>query len=132
MPASIYVTDDEPPTSQALVKRLSNGPHKIRAVKSRDELLVAVEQDVPDLVLIDIKMPGRFQVPSATSEYGVTTELEHVKKNSGGQKGRSGLCRRPHCLQRQQGDASQPSHAVLLHCEFQVFGLSPMAKLSDT
>jgi CheY-like chemotaxis protein len=58
----------------ALVKRLSNGPRKILAVKSRNELPVAVEQGVPDLVLIDINMPGRFQVPSATSEYGVTTD----------------------------------------------------------
>ena len=59
MQASIYVADDEPALLNAIVKRLSKGQHKIRAFKSGDELLAAAEQDVPDLVLVDMKMPGR-------------------------------------------------------------------------
>jgi len=59
MQASIYVADDEPALLNAIVKRLSKGPHKIRAFKSGDELLAAAEQDMPDLVLVDMKMPGR-------------------------------------------------------------------------
>ena len=59
MQASIYVADDEPMILTALVKRLSQSQHKVRAFKSGDELLAAIEQDVPDLILLDVKMPGR-------------------------------------------------------------------------
>lgn len=51
------VADDGPALLNALVKRLSKGQHQIRAFKSGDEPLAVVEQDVPDLVLIDMKMP---------------------------------------------------------------------------
>ena len=62
MPASIYVADDEPVLLNALVKRLSQSQHQVRAFKSGDELLTAVEQglpNLPDLILLDLKMPGR-------------------------------------------------------------------------
>jgi two-component system, NtrC family, response regulator AtoC len=59
MQASIYVADDEPALLNAIVKQLSKGPHKVHAFKSGDELLSAAEQDMPDLVLVDMKMPGR-------------------------------------------------------------------------
>src|SRR5438132_257480 len=62
MPASIYVADDEPVLLNALVKRLSQNQHKVRAFKSGDELLAAVEKDLPDLpdlILLDLKMPGK-------------------------------------------------------------------------
>jgi len=59
MPASIYVADDEPVLLNALVKRLSQNQHKVRAFKSGDELLAAVEKELPDLILLDLKMPGR-------------------------------------------------------------------------
>jgi two-component system response regulator AtoC len=59
MPASIYVADDEPVLLNALVKRLSQGQHQVKAFKSGDELLAAVEQGFPDLILLDLKMPGR-------------------------------------------------------------------------
>ena len=62
MPASIYVADDEPVLLNALVKRLSQSQHQVKAFKSGDELLAAVEQglpSLPDLILLDIKMPGR-------------------------------------------------------------------------
>jgi two-component system response regulator AtoC len=58
MQASIFVTDDEPALRNALVKRLSKHQHRVRAFQSGDELLAAVEQDVPDLILLDLKMPG--------------------------------------------------------------------------
>ena len=58
MQASTYAADDEPALLNAIVKRLSKGQHKIRAFKSGDELLAAVEQDVPELVLIDMKDKG--------------------------------------------------------------------------
>jgi two-component system, NtrC family, response regulator AtoC len=59
MQARIYVADDEPLILNALVKRLSQGQHQVQAFKSGDELLAAVEKSVPDLILLDVKMPGR-------------------------------------------------------------------------
>jgi CheY-like chemotaxis protein len=59
MPAKIYIADDEPLILNALVKRLSQSQHQVRPFKSGDELLAAVEQDVPDLILLDVKMPGK-------------------------------------------------------------------------
>jgi two-component system, NtrC family, response regulator AtoC len=59
MQASIYVADDEPAVLNAIVKRLSQAQHKVRGFKSGDELLATLEQEVPDLVLLDVKMPGR-------------------------------------------------------------------------
>ena len=50
------VADDEPALLNAIVMRLSKGQYKIRAFKSGDELCAAVEQDFPDLFLIDMKM----------------------------------------------------------------------------
>jgi two-component system, NtrC family, response regulator AtoC len=58
MHASIFVTDDEPALRNALVKRLSRHEYRVRAFESGADLLAAVEQDVPDLILLDLKMPG--------------------------------------------------------------------------
>ena len=58
MQASIFVTDDEPALRNAIVKRLTRRQHRVRAFQSGDELLAAVEQDLPDLILLDLKMPG--------------------------------------------------------------------------
>lgn len=58
MQASIFVTDDEPALRNALVKRLSRLGHRVRAFESGAELLAAVEQESPDLILLDLKMPG--------------------------------------------------------------------------
>ena len=58
MQASIFVTDDEPALRNALVKRLSRRQHRVRAFQSGDELLAALERDLPDLILLDLKMPG--------------------------------------------------------------------------
>jgi two-component system response regulator AtoC len=58
MHASIFVTDDEPALRNALVKRLSRYEHRVRAFESGADLLAAVEQEAPDLILLDLKMPG--------------------------------------------------------------------------
>ena len=59
MQASIYVADDEPLILNTLVKRLSQGQHQVQGFKSGDDLLVALEKSVPDLILLDMKMPGK-------------------------------------------------------------------------
>jgi two-component system response regulator AtoC len=58
MSATIFVTDDEPAIRSALVKRLSRRQHRVTAFESGETLLQALDHEVPDLVLLDIKMPG--------------------------------------------------------------------------
>ncbi len=58
MQASIFVVDDQAAFRNALVKLLSRMQHRIRSFQSGEELLVAVEEEVPDLILLDLKMPG--------------------------------------------------------------------------
>jgi len=58
MRASIFVTDDEPAIRSALVKRLSRRQHQVKGFDSGDALLDALDRDIPDLILLDLKMPG--------------------------------------------------------------------------
>ena len=58
MNATIFVTDDEPAIRSALVKRLSRRHHRVTAFESGEALLQALDHEVPDLVLLDVKMPG--------------------------------------------------------------------------
>lgn len=56
--ASIFVVDDQPAFRDALEKRLSQRQHRVRTFQSGSELLAAVEKELPDLILLDLKMPG--------------------------------------------------------------------------
>ena len=58
MNATIFVTDDEPAIRSALVKRLSRRHHRVVAFESGEALLQALDHEVPDLMLLDVKMPG--------------------------------------------------------------------------
>ena len=58
MNATIFVTDDEPAIRSALVKRLSRRQHRVVAFESGEALLQALDHEVPDLMLLDVKMPG--------------------------------------------------------------------------
>jgi two-component system, NtrC family, response regulator AtoC len=58
MSANIFVTDDEPAIRAALVKRLSRRQHRVRAFESGEALLQALDHEVPDLMFLDVKMPG--------------------------------------------------------------------------
>jgi len=58
MNAHIFVTDDEPAIRSALVKRLSRRHHRVTAFGSGEAMVQALEHDLPDLVLLDIKMTG--------------------------------------------------------------------------
>lgn len=58
MQASIFVVDDQPAFRAALEKVLSRMQHRVRCFQSGEELLAAVEHDPPDLILLDLKMPG--------------------------------------------------------------------------
>lgn len=58
MPVNIFVVDDQPAFRGALEKILTRMQHRVRAFQSGEELLAAVEETPPDLILLDLKMPG--------------------------------------------------------------------------
>src|SRR5215831_8082103 len=58
MRATIFVTDDESAIRAAIVKRLSRRHHRVLGYDSGEALLKAIEHDPPDLVMLDVKMPG--------------------------------------------------------------------------
>ena len=58
MNATIFVTDDEPAIRSALVKRLSKRQHRVVAFESGEALLQALDHEAPDVMLLDVKMPG--------------------------------------------------------------------------
>src|SRR5438270_7015171 len=57
-PASILVVDDAPANLQVLVGMLKDRGFKARPVPSGKLALRAARKDPPDLILLDINMPG--------------------------------------------------------------------------
>ena len=58
MRATIFVTDDESAIRSAIVKRLSRRQHLVSGFDSGDALISALDHNMPDLILLDLKMPG--------------------------------------------------------------------------
>ena len=58
MRATIFVTDDESAIRSAIVKRLSRRQHLVSGFDSGDALIDALDHNMPDLILLDLKMPG--------------------------------------------------------------------------
>ncbi len=58
MRATIFVTDDDHAVRTAIVRKLSRGKHQIRSFESGEVLLDALDHDIPDLILLDLKMSG--------------------------------------------------------------------------
>ena len=58
MQLTIFVTDDEPAIRNAIIKRLTRKQHRVVGFESGDALLAALPQEIPDLILLDLKMPG--------------------------------------------------------------------------
>lgn len=58
MRAVVFVTDDEQAIRAAIVKRLSRQGHRVVGYESGETLLDSLHHDMPDLVLLDVKMPG--------------------------------------------------------------------------
>ncbi len=58
MLADIFVVEDDSAVRSALIRRLTKQGHRVRGFDSGERALEALDQDVPDLVLMDLKMPG--------------------------------------------------------------------------
>jgi two-component system response regulator AtoC len=58
MRAVIFVTDDEQAIRGAIVKRLTRQGHYVVGYESGEALLEGLQHSLPDLVLLDVKMPG--------------------------------------------------------------------------
>jgi two-component system, cell cycle response regulator len=70
-PERILVVDDDPDIRRLLVRLLANGGYDVRAAADSDEALSAVQDPVPDLVLLDVSMPGRDGVE-------ICREIQHL------------------------------------------------------
>lgn len=58
-PELIYIADDEPELLAVMQEALETAGYRVEAFPTGDALLEAVEDSVPDLILLDINMPGR-------------------------------------------------------------------------
>lgn len=56
--AKLLVVDDEKTLVMALEAILGTPGHQVRAVVSGEEALEALEQEVPDIIIADVVMPG--------------------------------------------------------------------------
>ncbi len=58
MHASIFVTDDDEVVRSSITRRLARGGHEVRSFDSGEALLAGLDDDVPDIILLDLKMSG--------------------------------------------------------------------------
>lgn len=59
MSKKILIADDEPSIVAAVEFLLKRGGYEVRVARSGDEALELIEASPPDLVLLDVMMPGR-------------------------------------------------------------------------
>ena len=63
MRACIFVTDDDELVLSSITRRLSKGQHEVRGFDSGEALLEELDNDIPDIILLDLKMEiGRAHV----------------------------------------------------------------------
>src|SRR4029078_3451425 len=58
MPAVIFVTDNDRAIRGAILKRLARQGHHTVGYESGEALLEGLQHSLPDLILLDVKMPG--------------------------------------------------------------------------
>ncbi len=58
MHAVIFVTDDEQAIRSSITKRLTRQGHHVVGYESGEALLEGLQHNLPDLVLLDVRMPG--------------------------------------------------------------------------
>lgn len=59
IPIHILIVDDEPDFVEMLSLRLTDEGHRVRSAASGDEGLAALDEAESDVVILDIRMPGK-------------------------------------------------------------------------
>lgn len=55
----VLVVDDEPSVCEVLKEFLQNNGYNVEVAYSGDEAIAAYKKDRPDVVLLDVRMPGK-------------------------------------------------------------------------
>lgn len=73
----IYIADDEPELLAVMQEALETAGYRVRAFPDGEGLLQATEETVPDLILLDINMPGRsgWEVRGTLRERDATSQV---------------------------------------------------------
>ena len=56
--ASLLIVDDDPGVRAMLLEYLAGQRYAVRAAGNGTEMRAEIERDLPDLILLDIRMPG--------------------------------------------------------------------------
>ena len=85
---SILVVDDSPTDRQHLTDVLTKAGYKVTGAASAEEALAKVKQAKPDLVLMDVVMPGQngFQATRALSSDEATKHIPIIICSTKGQE----------------------------------------------
>ena len=59
MPASVLVADDDPNIVLSLEFLMKRAGYRVRVARDGEAVLAAMQQETPDLVLLDLMMPRR-------------------------------------------------------------------------
>ena len=109
----VLVVDDNEDAAEALATYLSYEGVEARSANGCDEALACVKDWVPDVVVLDIMMPGRdgYDTASALRSYLPTSSLgivaftsldeQHVRETGRGRHNFDGYCQKgtaPHVL----------------------------------
>jgi twitching motility two-component system response regulator PilH len=84
---NILIVDDSPTDRQFLSDLLAKNGYKVSTAQNADEALVKAKQERPDLVLMDVVMPGQsgFQATRTLSKDEATKSIPVIICTSKGQ-----------------------------------------------
>lgn len=87
-PASILVVDDDPEIVTMLGTRLTKRGYKISTASDGNQALELAKRELPDLVLLDVMMPGKsgWEVARALKQDPVTQRVKIVMVSAIGEK----------------------------------------------
>jgi twitching motility two-component system response regulator PilH len=86
--SKILVVDDSPTDRQSLSDMLAKNGFKVTTAESAEDAMVKLKQSRPDLVLMDVVMPGQngFQATRALSKDEATKNIPVILCSSKGQE----------------------------------------------
>jgi DNA-binding response OmpR family regulator len=87
-PASILVVDDDPEIVTMLSTRLGKRGYKVSTAEDGNRALEVAKRDRPDLVLLDVMMPGKsgWEVARALKQDPVTQAVKIIMVTAIGEK----------------------------------------------